>query len=94
MANINILLATSISVIVNYIGKYCSKEEKKSISYSELLQSIQPHANSFYAFSSVIAQFINKLIARHDWLTQQVCYLFFNIPLSEGLRNIITLNCH
>ena len=33
MANINILPAISILVIVNYIDKYCSKEEKKLISY-------------------------------------------------------------
>ena len=33
MANINTLLAISILVIVNYISKYCSKEEKKLTSY-------------------------------------------------------------
>ena len=33
MANIDILLAISILVIVNYIGKYYSKEEKKLIFY-------------------------------------------------------------
>ena len=37
IANINILPATSILVIVNYIGKYYSKEEKKLTSYQELL---------------------------------------------------------
>ena len=37
MANINTLPAISILVIVNYIGKYYSKEEKKSTSYQELL---------------------------------------------------------
>jgi len=33
MANINMLPAISISVIVNYIGKYYSKEEKKLTFY-------------------------------------------------------------
>ena len=33
MANINILPDISILVIVNYIGKYYSKEEKKLTSY-------------------------------------------------------------
>ena len=33
MVNINILPAISILVIINYIGKYCSKEEKKLTSY-------------------------------------------------------------
>jgi len=93
MANINTLPVTSISVIVNYINKYCSKEEKKSISYQKLLQSVQLHANSLYAFSSVVAKFINKLIAKHNWLVQEVCHLFFNIPLCEGSKNIVTLDC-
>jgi len=33
MTNINTLPVIGISVIVNYIAKYCSKEEKKLISY-------------------------------------------------------------
>jgi len=33
MANIDMSPAISILVIVNYIGKYCSKEEKKLTSY-------------------------------------------------------------
>ena len=66
MANIDTSPATSILVIVNYIGKYYSKEEKKSTSYQELLQSVQPHANSLYAFSLVVAKFINKLIAERN----------------------------
>ena len=33
MANINTLPAISILIIVNYIDKYCSKEEKKLTSY-------------------------------------------------------------
>ena len=33
MANINTSPATSILITVNYIGKYCSKEEKKLTFY-------------------------------------------------------------
>ena len=93
MANINILPAISILVIVNYIGKYCSKEEKKSTFYQELLQLVQLYANSFHTFSSVVAKFINKLIAKCNQLIQKVYYLFLNIPLCKGFRNIVTLNC-
>ena len=93
MANINILPAISILVIVNYIGKYYSKEEKKLTSYQELLQLVQPYTNSYYTFNLVVAKFINKLIAKCDWLVQEVYYLLLNIPLSKGLRNIVTLDC-
>ena len=60
--------ATSIAIIVNYISKYYSKEEKKSASYKELLRIVTPYANKLYAFSSIIAKFINKLISKRDWL--------------------------
>ena len=62
MANLDTLLATSVAVIVNYIGKYCSKEEKKLVSYMELLKIVIPYINELYAFSSIVAKFINKLI--------------------------------
>ena len=42
MANLNTLLATNIAVIVNYISKYYSKEEKKLTSYKELFKTVTP----------------------------------------------------
>jgi ATP-dependent DNA helicase PIF1 len=93
MANIDTSPATSISVIVNYMRKYCSKEEKKLTSYQELLQSVQPYANSLHAFGSVVAKFMNKLIAEHDWLAQEVCHQLLDIPLCEGSRNVVILDC-
>ena len=66
MANINTSPAISILVIVNYISKYCSKEEKKLTSYQELLQLVQLYTNSLYAFGLIVAKFINKLITKRD----------------------------
>ena len=64
MANLDALPATSIAIIINYISKYYSKEEKKLAFYKELLKTVTPHANKLYAFSSIIAKFINKLISK------------------------------
>ena len=64
MANLDTLLATSVAVIVNYINKYCSKEEKKSASYKELLKIATLYINKLYTFSSITAKFINKLISK------------------------------
>ena len=58
--------AISVAVIVNYIGKYYSKEEKKSASYKELLKMVTPHTNKLYTFSSIVTKFINKLIGKRD----------------------------
>ena len=57
-------LATSIAVIINYISKYCNKEEKKSAFYKELFKTVTPHINKLYAFNSIIIKFINKLIGK------------------------------
>ena len=64
MANLDALPATSMAVIINYIGKYCSKEEKKLASYKELLNIVTLYINKLYAFSSIVAKFINKLISK------------------------------
>ena len=63
MANLNTLPATSMAVIVNYIGKYCSKEEKKLTFYKKLLKMVTLYVNKLYIFSSVVTKFINKLIS-------------------------------
>ena len=93
MANLNTSPATSIAVIVNYIGKYCSKEEKKLASYKELLKTVTPYANKLHTFSSIVTKFINKLIGERDQLAQEVYYLLLNLPLSQGSRQIIALDC-
>ena len=64
MANLDILLTTSVAVIVNYIGKYCSKKEKKLASYKKLFKTVALYANKLYTFSFIITKFINKLISK------------------------------
>jgi hypothetical protein len=64
MANLNTSLATNVAIIINYISKYCSKEEKKSASYKELFKTVTLYVNKLYAFSFIITKFINKLISK------------------------------
>ena len=54
--------STSIHAIVNYIGKYCSKAERKSVPYKELLGAVIPLANGPYALTSIVNKFLNKLV--------------------------------
>ena len=64
MANLNTLLTTNIAIIVNYISKYYSKEEKKLAFYKELFNTVTLYINKLYTFSSIIAKFINMLIGK------------------------------
>ena len=66
MANLNTLLAISMAVIVNYISKYCSKEEKKLAFYKELFRTVTLYINKLYTFNSIVTKFINKLISKQD----------------------------
>jgi hypothetical protein len=63
MANLNALPATSVAIIVNYISKYYSKKEKRSVSYKELLKIVTLYINKLYTFSFITTKFINKLIS-------------------------------
>ena len=64
MANLDALLAISIAVIINYIGKYYNKKKKKLVSYKELFKTVTPYINKLYTFSSITTKFINKLISK------------------------------
>ena len=64
MANLNTLLAISVAVIVNYISKYYSKEEKKLAFYKELFKIVILYINKLYIFNFIATKFINKLISK------------------------------
>ena len=56
----------NVAIIINYISKYCSKEEKKLASYKELLKTVTLYINKLHAFSSIVTKFINKLISEQN----------------------------
>src|SRR2546423_2159562 len=66
LANTDVSPCISVSIIVHYIAKYCSKAEIKSILYKEVLGAVVPYANGRYAFASIVNKFLNKLIGERD----------------------------
>src|SRR5204862_6927835 len=86
LANTDVSPSTSIHAIVNYVSKYCSKAEKKSVPYKELLGAVVPLANDSYALASIVNKFLNKLVGEQDWSAQEVCHLLLDLPLSYGSR--------
>ena len=64
MANLNTSPATSVAVIVNYVGKYCSKEEKKSTFYKKKFKTVTLYISKLHAFNFIVAKFMNKLIGK------------------------------
>jgi hypothetical protein len=42
---------------------------------------------------SLAAKFMNKLLVERDWGAMEVCHLLLNIPLQQGSRQVISLDC-
>lgn len=67
MANTDVTPCTNTQAILNYIGKYASKEEKKTTTYTELVASILPHINANSPMLSLVSKMMNKLVGERDW---------------------------
>jgi hypothetical protein len=79
--------------VLNYIAKYCTKEETKTATYADLVKEVLPHLNCAKPLLSLVSKTMNKLIVECDWSAQEVCHLLLNIPLQSGSCTVITLDC-
>src|SRR5437763_10412040 len=93
LANTNVNPPTSTKAVINYIAKYCSKAEKKSETYSDLLRQILPRLNEHTPLFSLASKLMNKFIGERDWSAQEVCHILLGLPLQEGSRQVVTLDC-
>ena len=93
MANTDVTPCTGSQAVLNYIGKYCTKEEKKTTAYVDLVKSILPHLNTTSPMLSLVSKMMNKLVGERDWSAQEVCHLLLNLPLQKGSRQVISLDC-
>jgi hypothetical protein len=93
LANIDFSPCTSLQAVINYAGKYCTKAEKKTESYSQLAATVLPkvsHSNPMVSFAS---KFMNKLIAERDYSSQEVSHILLGLPLYEGSRVVLSVDC-
>jgi hypothetical protein len=93
LANTDVNPATSSRAVINYIAKYCSKAEKKSETYTDLLRQVLPKLNERTPLFSLASKLMNKLIGERDWSAQEVCHILLGLPLQEGSRQVISLDC-
>ena len=66
LANTDVNPPTSSKAVINYIAKYCSKAEKKSETYSDLLRQILPRLNEHTPLFSLASKLMNKFIGECD----------------------------
>ncbi|KAJ3454624.1 hypothetical protein MRS44_013224 [Fusarium solani] len=93
LANIDISPCTSLQAVITYAAKYCSKSEKKTEPYCKLADQVLPHTAHLQPLLSFSSRLMNKLIAERDYSAQEISHLLLNIPLQEGTRMVVTVDC-
>jgi ATP-dependent DNA helicase PIF1 len=93
MANTDIQLPTSLYTVLFYIGKYVSKLEKSSLSYTELQLQVLLYINDQGPLLSFVSKMLNKLIREQDWLAQEVSHLLLQLLVQNSLQGVVSLNC-
>jgi hypothetical protein len=66
-ANTDFAPCTGSQAVMNYLGKYCTKEEKKTTTYMELVKQLLPFINSDKPLLSLVSKTMNKLVGERDW---------------------------
>ena len=93
MANTDIQPPTSLHAVLSYIGKYVSKPEKSSASYTELQAQILPYINDQTPLLSFVSKMLNKLIGERDWSAQEVSHILLQLPVQKSSRMVVSLDC-
>jgi ATP-dependent DNA helicase PIF1 len=93
LANIDIQPATTLHAVLTYIGKYVSKPEKSSASYTELQSQVLPYTNSRAPLLSFVSKMLNKLIGERDWSAQEVSHILLGLQTQDASRDTITVDC-
>jgi ATP-dependent DNA helicase PIF1 len=93
MANTNIQPLTSLAAVLSYIGKYVSKPEKSSISYTELQVQVLPYINDRAPLLSFVSKLLNKLIGERDWSAQEVSHILLRLPVQHCSREVVLFDC-
>ena len=76
------------------LAKYCSsKSEKKTEPYCKLADQVLPHTAHLQPLLSFSSRLMNKLIAERDYSAQEISHLLLNIPLQEGTRMVVSVDC-
>src|ERR1700722_14306750 len=93
IANADIQPPTGLHAVLSYVGKYVSKPEKSSASYTELQAQILPCIHDQAPLLSFVSKMLNKLIGERDWSAQEVSHILLQLPVQKSSRMLVSLNC-
>ena len=93
LANTDIQPSTTLNGILTYLGKYVSKPEKSSASYTKLQAQVLPYVNARAPLLSFVSKLFNKLVGERDWSAQEVSHVLLELPSQDATRQVVTLDC-
>jgi ATP-dependent DNA helicase PIF1 len=93
LANTDIQPPLTMHPVLSYLGKYVSKPEKSSVSYTELQAHVLPYVNDRAPLLSFVSRILNKLIGERDWSAQEVSHILLRLPVQESSRQVVSLDC-
>ena len=93
LANTDISTCTSLQQVVDYAAEYCSKSEKKSESFAQIGKALMPGSRTRIPQFPSRQSFLNQLVAERDYSKQEVSHLLLRLPLQEGSRTCLYVDC-
>ncbi|GBC48412.2 ATP-dependent DNA helicase PIF1 [Rhizophagus irregularis DAOM 181602=DAOM 197198] len=91
-ANVDIKPVLTIHAALQYISKYASKSEPKSVAFTEIFNQILNKSNSDDNSLASIQKLLLNSIAERDISAQETCHLLLGIPLYHSSRQNVLLN--
>ena len=77
---------------LQYISKYASKAEPRSIAFSEIFNQIFNNSKPEDASLTSIQKLLLSSVAERDISAQETCHLILGIPLYHSSRMFVVLN--
>ncbi|KAM4055512.1 ATP-dependent DNA helicase [Hirsutella rhossiliensis] len=93
LANTDVSPCTSLQQVIDYAAKYCSKSEKKSESFAQIGKALMSRVKDHNPLISFTSKLLNQLVAERDYSKQEVSHLLLGLPLREGSRTCLYVDC-
>ncbi|XP_044714777.1 ATP-dependent DNA helicase PIF1 [Hirsutella rhossiliensis] len=93
LANTDVSPCTSLQQVIDYAAKYCSKSEKKSESFAQIGKALMSRVKDHNPLISFTSKLLNQLVAERDYSKQEVSHLLLGLPLQEGSRTCLYVDC-
>ncbi|CAG8721781.1 4893_t:CDS:2 [Cetraspora pellucida] len=91
-SNVDLKSVLTIHAALQYVSKYVSKAEPRSLAFSKILDrafhSNSPDNPSIIAFQKLLLYTVTE----YDYSDQETCHLLFGIPFYKYSQNFVNLN--